>query len=54
MSNLASFHKGSLSKGELMGVAGRCLKPSSNDLALAGLKQSPVDLLQAFEDFMRK
>lgn len=54
MSALAMFNANKLAKAELMKVATRALRPDDKELRTHSLKAAPVDLMAAFEDFMRK
>lgn len=51
---LAQFNAKRMSADELSATAAAVLRPSPAELAAAGLPPAPMDLLSAFEAYMRK
>jgi hypothetical protein len=54
LSSLAQFNQKLLGSDELMRTAAEVLRPAPGELAAAGMAPAPVDLLAAFEAYMRK
>jgi hypothetical protein len=54
LSSLAQFNQKLLGSEELMRTAAEVLRPAPSELAAAGMAPAPVDLLAAFEAYMRK
>lgn len=51
---LAQFNAKRMTAEELSATAAAVLRPSATELASAGLPPAPMDLLSAFEAYMRK